>query len=470
LIVLQEKVIMNYRFLSIIFFFAATPLLLSGQDETGNNYKTRTAISGFIRGGFYGSIDQDNDKPYVSSSLADAGVRIETSNGLNFNAFSDLRFRYGTEFLEPVSRLDIREAFVTAYGKVWSVSAGQKIIKWGRADFTNPTSKLSPQDLVSRSPDREDINMGNLLLSAKVYPVKFLTLEAVAVPFYRPSKLLVDPIELPFYVTIDQIGSMLTAREMFSYGLKSDIHVRGADMSLSWFDGYDPMPGFALSNFNLDMSGTFPIPYTRLEMTPYKIRNIGFDFETTLGSFGVRGEASYMIPYDSWKSYEYVPLPELKWAIGTDWSAGNWRFTAEYSGKAIPDFTPSSVAPFIGSEPDMAEIMTLMSVPGFDFGEYVRQQIGAFNRLYNYQLEKSYHSAGLRIETELFYGKLKPSVLTLYNVTSGDLMMTPELVIVPADGLKISLAGDYFSGKKGSLYDIADDFMNCIRISLRVDF
>jgi hypothetical protein len=461
---------MRSVFLSIIFFTLASLLLVNGQDDTNDKYKTKSTISGFIRGGFYGSIDQEDDKPYLSSSFSDVGIKAEIGNGLNYNAFADLRFRYGTEFLKPVSRMDIREAFINVYGSKWNISAGQKIIKWGRTDFTNPTSKLSPQDLISRSPDREDMNLANMLVSSKWYPVASFSIDADAIPFYRSSRLLVDPVKVPFYVTIDPIETLLTGREMFSYGLKADFHITQADMSLSWFDGYDPMPGTALASFNLDMSGTLPVPYTRLEMKPYKIRNIGVDFETTFGVFGLRGEAAFLSPYKSWETFEYVPQPEVKWAAGADWSTGNWRFTTEYSGKIIPDFSPSVVDPFIGSEPDMAEIVTLMSIPGFDLEDYVRQQVGAFNRLYNYQLEKSYHSAGIRIETELFYGKLKPSVLTLYNFTSRDLLVTPELIYSPADGLKISLAGDYFSGRKGSLYDIADDFMNCIRISLRVDF
>jgi hypothetical protein len=467
---LHEKEKMKFRFLSIIFFVLTTPLLIKGQDDSNIKFKTKSTLSGFIRGGFFGSTNPDNNKAYLSSAFSDAGIKIEVSNNLNFSAFSDIRFRYGTEFLKPVSKLDLREAFINVYGKKWNVSAGQKIIKWGRADFTNPTSKLSPQDLVYRSPDREDINMGNLLVSGKWYPLTSLSFEAVAIPYYRSSRLLVDQVKLPFYVTIDPLETLVTSREMFSYGLKTDLHITGVDLSFSLFDGYDPMPGTALTSFNLDLSGAFPIPYTRLEMTPYKIRNFGFDFETTLGEFGLRGEASYMAPYKSWKSFEYIPMPELKWVAGTDWSADNWRFTAEYSGKIIPDFTPSAVDSFIGSEPDMAQMITLMSIFGFNMEDYVRDQVGAYNRLYNYQLEKSYHSAGLRIETELFYGKLIPSFLTLYNFTSRDFLITPEVNFIPADGLKISLAGDYFSGRKGSLYDIADDFMNCVRISLRVDF
>lgn len=158
---------MKFRSLSIIFIILTTPLLIKGQDNSDDKFKTKSTLSGFIRGGFFGSTNPDNNKVYLSSALSDAGIKIDVNNNLNFSAFSDIRFRYGTEFLKPVSKLDIREAFISVYGESWNVSAGQKIIKWGRADFTNPTSKLSPQDLVSRSPDREDINMGNLLASGK---------------------------------------------------------------------------------------------------------------------------------------------------------------------------------------------------------------------------------------------------------------------------------------------------------------
>ena len=86
---------------------------------------------------------------------------------------------------------------------------GQKIIKWGRCDFTNPTSKLSPINMISRSPDREDMDMGNLLVSANYYPWTKVKLEAVIVPYYRSSVLIIDPIPLPEYVVINQLPSLV---------------------------------------------------------------------------------------------------------------------------------------------------------------------------------------------------------------------------------------------------------------------
>ncbi len=62
-------------------------------------------LSGFIRGGLYGGIDKDgDDKPYIPSAFADFGLRAEVGNGINFKAYADLRFRYGSlSFREPVN-------------------------------------------------------------------------------------------------------------------------------------------------------------------------------------------------------------------------------------------------------------------------------------------------------------------------------------------------------------------------------
>jgi hypothetical protein len=230
------------------------------------------------------------------------------------------------------------------------------------------------------------------------------------------------------------------------------------------------MPGVALNGFNLDMTVPIPVLSVVLSMTPYKIKNLGIDFEGTTGSIGLRGEAAWSSPYESYKTNEYAPCSEIKYVAGIDWMSGNWSITGEYSGKIIPNYEPATVEPFIGTELDLNRLAMLMADPDFVLEDYVRQQVGAFNRLYNYQLKHSYHSAGLRIETDLLYGKLTPSVFTLYNFTSRDFLMMPELKYRPADGLTISAGGDFYSGCKGSIYDLIDEFMNCIRIAVRVDF
>jgi hypothetical protein len=460
-----------------IFVCLLLPLFISssGQDTTSvdpvNRPDRRKEIYGFIRGGVYAALDdEDNNNPYISSAFSDIGLKFGIDNGINYKAKADLLFRYGSEFREPVTRLDLRECYVNLYGKRWDWSVGQQIIKWGRADFTNPTSKLNPQNFISRSPDREDMDLGNLLTSVSWYPSDLIGLSAVAEPLYRPSVLLIDPIPLPENVNLNQETSLVTDKSMLSYGLKANFHARGIDWSFSWFDGYDPMPGIALSSFSLDMSGPVPVPLTDLITTPYKIHMLGLDFELAAGGVGIRGEASWSVPYFQHETYEYVPFPEIRWVSGFDWSSGIWRVTAEYSGKVILDFFPAAVDPVFGTEPDYAKLAELFQTPGFDPQEFIRQQVAAFNRLYNYQINRYYHTGGLRIDADLIYGKLVPSVFTIYNFTSRDLLIIPEVKFKPSDGLSITAGAEIYSGKEGSLFDIVNGFMNSVYLSLRVDF
>ncbi|HPV15776.1 MAG TPA: hypothetical protein PKY14_00290 [Bacteroidales bacterium] len=46
----------------------------------------------------------------------------------------------------------------------------------------------------------------------------------------------------------------------------------------------------------------------------------------------------------------------------------------------------------------------------------------------------------------------------------------PEVRVKPSDGLTLTVGAEIYSGKKGSLYDIINDFMNGAYVSLRVDF
>jgi hypothetical protein len=447
---------------------------VSGQDTlstVGSDILSSPVVfGGFVRGGIYSWTNKGDDKLHVPTAFSDLGLKLETGGGKGFRAFADIRFRYGAEFSEPVSSMDIREAWVQVNGAKWNISAGQKIIKWGRCDFTSPTNRLSPINTVMRSPDREDMDMANLLVSARVTPWTPVSLEAVFIPFYRPSVLIIDPIPLPAFVEIEQLPPLMADSKMYGYALRADFHPRLIDFSVSWFNGYDPMPGIALTTFNLELEQPIPFMEIGLSVKPYRNRVLGADFETIAGPFGIRGEAAWSDPDLSCKVNEYVPFPEMEWAVGADWTRGIWRITAEYSGKHVSDFVSSSVDPLLGTEIDFSGFAPLLANPEFDAGDYVKQQVGAFNRLYNYQMHEYYHSAGLRAEAELMYGKILPALTTLFNFTSHDLLVMPELRVKPSDGLTVVAGAEIYSGSEGSLYDIVDDFMNGVYVSLRVDF
>jgi len=81
-----------------------------------------------------------------------------------------------------------------------------------------------------------------------------------------------------------------------------------------------------------------------------------------------------------------------------------------------------------------------------------------------------YHSAGLRFEAELLYGRLIPSLTALYNFTSKDLMVRPAVKYKPSDGVTLSAGYEHYAGTRGSMYDIIDDFMKAVFFAIRLDF
>ena len=465
---------MKFKILVLIFFPLQLSQIISAQDTISGSHNgwndKMTSIYGFIRGGGYYDLNRKSSESFLSSGFSDLGLKIESENTGKYKAFADARFRFGSEFNKPVNYINIHEAYVELNEKNWDFTIGQRILKWGRADFTNPTSKFNPQNMISRSTDPGDMDLGNILAIVNWYPAGKINMQVVFAPYYRPSVLIIDPVLLPENTTIDQINGLITKQELSSFGLRTDFHFTGIDWGISWFNGYDPIPGVSLTNFSIDMSGSVPIAKTQLTLKPYKTQVFGVDFESAVSSFGLRGEIAWSLPSLSYKTKEYVPLEEVKWVAGMDWSPGSWRFTVEYTGKYLPGFEPSLVDPIIGTEPDFAKLAEMLAVPGFDINDYVRKQVGAFNRLYNYQLKKSCHSAGIKIEKDLNYGIITPSVFTMYNFTSNDLLIIPEIIYKPADGFTIVAGAEYFHGKKGSLFDIVDNFMNTIYLTLKVDF
>ncbi|MCU0379411.1 MAG: hypothetical protein MUC78_14260, partial [Bacteroidales bacterium] len=415
---------------------------------------------GFVRGGSYFSTgDYEHN---INAAYADATLTLTATDNISFKGFADLRVRLGQQFGENVNSLKLREGWGTYYNSFMSISAGQKIVKWGKSDFTSPLSRFNPVDYTFRSPDREDAELGNLLAELTVTPSSFFRLSVVATPLWNPSVLIISPVEVPDNIQIEIPTGLMTEEGYHSLGARGDITLRSLDAGFQYYHGPELMPGLTLASADF----TNPmVPLINIKGVPYIINSAGIDFETVIEPVVMRGTLAYSKPVEEKAGNEEIPFPQLDWILGGDWSSGRWRVTAEYSGKKVSDFYEPPYDPLIGTEPDLEELYELFMTPGFDPVEYARLQTEAVNRLYNYQMKEYYHSAGVRLEAEFLYGKLIPSVSAVYNFTSEDLLLLPVIKYKPSDGLTISGGMEYYTGPEGSLYDIIDNFMNSVFFS-----
>jgi hypothetical protein len=454
---LPEKQMMNIKRL-ILALVVLSPLALHAQDKI-------FTPGGFIRGGVYfstGNYDQD-----INAAFGDAALNLTATDNLSFKGFADLRVRLGQQFGENVNSLTLHEAWGMYYNKFMSISVGQKIVKWGKTDIFTPLQRFNPVDYTFRSPDFEDRDLGNIIGELTFTPAPFFKLSIVAAPFWNPSILLIEPISFAWNVQLEIPKGLTKGNGYYSYGARGDFMLRGFDAGIEYYHGPDLVPGFTL--VSADFTDPFN-PVINMKGVPYIIDNAGFDFETVVSPFVLRGTLNYSKPVEEKEDNEEIPFPQIEWVAGLDWTPGAVRVTAEYSGKKVLDFYDSPYPPVLGTTPDMQELMELFSTPGFDPVEFTRLQTEAFNRLYNNQLNEYYHLAGLRFEAELFYGRLIPSVTAMYNFTSKDLMLMPVLKFKPADGVTLSAGLEHYSGTKGGLYDIIDNFMNAAFFSIKVDF
>jgi hypothetical protein len=437
---------------------AVLSVSLSGQENS-------FTAGGFVRGGTYLSTgDYRHD---VNAAFGDLGFTMTATDNLNFKGFGDLRIRTGQQFGENISSLTVREAWGMYYNKLISISAGKKIIRWGKTDIYTPLSRFNPVDYTFRTPDYEDGDMGNLLGEIIITPAPFFRLSLVAAPFWNPSVLLIKPITLPQGMQVLLPGGFRTGNGYHSWGVRGDFTFSAFDAGIQYYRGPDLMPGLSLVSADF----TNPLqPAISVEGIPYIISSTGFDFETTVSPFVLRGSASVTTPEKEKEGNEEVPFRQFEWVAGLDWTPGAMRVSLEYSGKRVLDFYESPYDPILGTEPDMQQLAELFNTPGFDPVEFTRLQIEAFNRLYNNQIHEYYHSAGLRLEADLFYGRLFPSITTTFNFTSGDLMVRPALKYKPADGITLSAGYEHYQGKKGGMYDIIDDFMKAAYFTVRIDF
>lgn len=442
----------------MIFILTLISLTLFAQEKS-------FTTGGFIRGGAYLSTgDYRHD---VNAAFGDAAITLTATDNLSFKGFGDLRVRTGQQFGENVSSFAMREAWGMYYNSFMSISAGKKIIKWGKTDIFAPLSRFNPVDYTLRSPDFEDADLGNLLGEITLIPAPFFRLSVVTAPFWNPSVLLIKPIELPANVQVTLPEGLRSGNGYWSWGIRGDFTFSSFDAGVQYYHGPDLMPGLTLANADY----TNPLqPAISAEGIPYITRNTGFDFEATVSPLVLRGALAYTVPEKEKEGNEEIPFRQLEWVAGFDWTPGALRMTAEYSGKKVFDFYEAPYDPIIGTEPDMQQLAVLFNTPGFDPVEFTRLQIEAFNRLYNNQMHEFYHSAGLRLEADLLYGRLVPSITTAYNFTSKDLTVRPALKYKPSDGVALIAGYEHYSGNSGGMYDIIDDFMKAVYFTIRIDF
>jgi hypothetical protein len=348
---------------------------------------------------------------------------------------------------------------------------GKMITPWGKGTIYNPADKITPLDPTRRSPDEDDMFIGFWGLEGHLNLGSFVTISGTWKPIYQASVLLIDPVPMPAYVAFSDPWDPGVTLSGGSYGFNASLHHPVADAGIYWFEGYHHWPGIALDTFILN-PGTMEPESLRLMERPYRIRMAGLDFSLPLGRWIIRVEGAWQQSLEERTGREFVPFPELAYTAELERSLGAFDLIAGYYGKHILDFEETSAPPSLSPDRDyfMQLIRQQESNPLESIDAVIRDQVAAFNRLYNYQLEANYHSVFLVLQGQFLHNLLEASLPVVYNVTTEEWILQPQVSVKPADGIEITAGFSGLYGPEESLHDLVGPVLNAGYLSMKVTF
>jgi len=128
-----------------------------------NNEQETLKLNGYVRGSAFGG-----GKIY---DFANAFGEVSLQANLKKNKFilnSDIRFRSGYQFNEPISELEVKEAYAGISTPAFDLLLGEQIVSWGRTDGFNPTNNITPNNYFFFSANPDDQKIPNLLMKANI--------------------------------------------------------------------------------------------------------------------------------------------------------------------------------------------------------------------------------------------------------------------------------------------------------------
>jgi len=256
----------------------------------------------------------------ISKTFGDKG---ELFSSFDFDA-NDLRF-FGNGFNSRGSELEIYpvEAYVSLYFPMVDVRLGKQFIFWGKTDWINPTDNINPWDYENISSEIEDYRLPVTVLKTSWY-LGPLTFEADWIPIFLPDRFPVPAGTLQKGNPERHIPAIVAAPPVYpeptlrhSQAAFRMMHsVWGIDYSLSYYSGFD---------HQFSMISRVTSRNDSLIFTPeYKpLRVFGGDFQKTFGRYGIKGEGAYFRTADPNGTNPEIANPHFKYVLGNDWTVSD---------------------------------------------------------------------------------------------------------------------------------------------------
>jgi len=295
---------------------------------------------------------------------------------ITLSAISDFLYFGGKDETHDYD-IDLHEAYLKHTAGNFSFSLGKQIIRWGKTDQISPVDTLNPENVTEFIlPDYEERKIPVWMAGTSFRKNDFF-IEGVFIPFFEPSKfnyfgtdwalfshLKKEINDSPLSTALKNYFNSLSVNEVepdhdsgsFEYALRVGGTVKQLDFGVTYHYSYEDLPyfqSFPIKNLSLENpnsleslisnSGSLGLTDENIE-TRFKRTNIyGFEFETIIANFGLRGEAAFKDKESFLTgSFTSVRNPTLFWVAGIDYTSLNeWYFNLQFGHQHISNYDSS---------------------------------------------------------------------------------------------------------------------------------
>jgi hypothetical protein len=167
-----------------------------------------------------------------------------------------------------------------------TMTIGKQFIRWGEADFLNPTDRFAPKDLLTII----DQDVSAVTAVRLTYAKGDNTFDFVWQPWFTPGRIPLTNQRWTFLpaafdgARIEDQGSLFPGRSMF--GARWSHTAGGYEYSLSYYDGFNYLPSLS-GGIN---AATSSLNFLRIYPA---LRLYGGDLAIPLSCFTLKGEGAY---------------------------------------------------------------------------------------------------------------------------------------------------------------------------------
>jgi hypothetical protein len=301
-------------------------------------------LSGEVRNKFAHDVNKDNDSEddMMNHAQLKFGASLAYGDQVRAVLFVDTDyFSYGNDGdWRDDANIRLDDAYLNFRGDGFNLKLGNQVIRWGKTDAYSPLDNLNPEDLRDDlSGRREERKLPIPMAGLEVYVGNF-TISGVFIPFFVESKY--DLLGTDWAV-LGRADGITTIEEDPSDSLKNSeggIRLSGItgplDWAFSWLYAREDLPTpdtldvpvefpFSAGNLTTSQLADFLNATAQSVVLTHDRQNIfGFEFETTLHVFGVRGDLAY-IDHASYftRDLKRIRKPVVQAMTGIDYNGVN---------------------------------------------------------------------------------------------------------------------------------------------------